>query len=218
MRLLGEKAILSRLQQSLAPLSECAQPQQQGSKVPGFASDANSGGSSNNVEQDVFIGAYTPVTKRLWAERLQWHTNLSESPAAADQSSGALEPKASETTSVVYPFTRDKGLVECEWRSVQLQCNCGWYAYCWHVQHTRAQKHRHPHTYARARAHTCTHVHTHIHVHVRTRTRTHTHTHVCRHAHTNTAECTSTSTCTHQHTDVRRPGMPAHQGHMSHRD
>jgi hypothetical protein len=71
-------------------------------------------GGSRTAKQDQFIGAYTPVTKRLWAERLQWNTQQQTQPAPADDSTGAPEPQAPQATSVVYPFTQDSGLVECE--------------------------------------------------------------------------------------------------------
>jgi hypothetical protein len=43
-----------------------------------WASSSSSGSSSSSeptLSDAEFVGAYTPITKRLWAERLQWRTN-----------------------------------------------------------------------------------------------------------------------------------------------
>ncbi|KAI8462884.1 MAG: HotDog domain-containing protein [Monoraphidium minutum] len=76
-------------------------------------------------QQDRYIGAYTPVTKRLWAERLQWHTRgeAAQAPGAPAPAGAAPGPRPPEATGVVYPFTADEGLVECyanPWRGVRI--------------------------------------------------------------------------------------------------
>lgn len=90
---------------------------------------ATSGGPPPPDGHD-FVGHYTPVTKRLWAERLRWRVPEADADADAASSStaaagggGALEPRAPQVTSVTYPFESDPSLVEAyanPWRGVRI--------------------------------------------------------------------------------------------------
>jgi hypothetical protein len=54
------------------------------------------------------VGAYTPVTKRLWLERLNWSSKLlADAPLAKE-----TVPKLPKAISVTYPLTTDKALSE----------------------------------------------------------------------------------------------------------
>ena len=55
------------------------------------------------------VGAYTPVTKRLWLERLNWSAKLLKDAPLAEQDA---RPKAPKPIAVTYPFTTDTALKE----------------------------------------------------------------------------------------------------------
>jgi acyl-coenzyme A thioesterase 9 len=59
-------------------------------------------------EHDTIVGGYTPVTKKLWAQRYKWDT---ESLSSA-QPQTAFLPKPSIKTEVPYPFSKDPVLRE----------------------------------------------------------------------------------------------------------
>jgi hypothetical protein len=68
---------------------------------------------------DSFIGAYTPVTRQLWQDRLrlaQQHSRQAAgadaAQAAADAAAAVLAPRPPKATVIQYPFTTDKVLLE----------------------------------------------------------------------------------------------------------
>lgn len=94
-----------------------------GAPAPPVSERAFSSGGSGGSDGE-FIGMYTPITKRLWAQRLQWHTGAhAGGDAAAAPGGGALQPRAPEATALTYPFTRDSALLEAyanPWRGVRV--------------------------------------------------------------------------------------------------
>jgi hypothetical protein len=70
--------------------------------------------SSNFSDDHKFVGAYTPVTKQLWLDRLK-KAEQQQHQAAAGAFAGAAEQAAAkppQLTRVEYPFTKDKFLLE----------------------------------------------------------------------------------------------------------
>jgi hypothetical protein len=62
---------------------------------------------SSSVPSHEIIGAYTPVTKRLWVERLNWASKLKEATLAP-----ATIPKPPNPITITYPFSSDNALAE----------------------------------------------------------------------------------------------------------
>jgi hypothetical protein len=62
---------------------------------------------SSSVPSHEIIGAYTPVTKRLWVERLNWASKLKEATLAP-----CTVPKPPNPITVTYPFSTDNALAE----------------------------------------------------------------------------------------------------------
>lgn len=62
--------------------------------------------SGSNWSSDPIIGAYTPVTKQLWKDRLEQHVG------GATQGIPEPQDKAPEVTSVSYNFTSDVEMLE----------------------------------------------------------------------------------------------------------
>lgn len=61
-------------------------------------------------EDSQFVGAFTPVTRQLWQERLKLvHQHISAPAQTAAQAMAARPPKQ---TVISYPFTTDKVLLE----------------------------------------------------------------------------------------------------------
>lgn len=63
-------------------------------------------------EDGLFVGAYTPVTRQLWQDRLKLaqQQQQHQQPAAAAQD--ALQARPPKQTVVEYPFTTDRVLLE----------------------------------------------------------------------------------------------------------
>jgi hypothetical protein len=70
--------------------------------------------ASSFSDDHQFVGAYTPVTKQLWLDRLK-KAEQQQHQAAAGPSAGTAEQQAAKppkVTMVEYPFTKDKFLLE----------------------------------------------------------------------------------------------------------
>jgi hypothetical protein len=77
------------------------------------SSSASSVGSSSSGDDHKFVGAYTPVTKQLWLDRLRKAQEQQQAaagvPLGTDAQAAAKPP---QVTRVEYPFTKDKFLLE----------------------------------------------------------------------------------------------------------
>jgi hypothetical protein len=71
-------------------------------------------------EDSLFVGAYTPVTKQLWQDRLKLAQQQSTAQVAAAQD--ALAARAPKQTVVKYPFTTDRVLLELVSSMTSAQC------------------------------------------------------------------------------------------------
>ena len=86
-----------------------------------FSYSSNSNSSSKTVlqqtpEENLFVGAYTPVTRQLWQDRLrlaqQQGSKQTSAAAGATQLQDAEQPRAPKQTVIRYPFTTDRVLLE----------------------------------------------------------------------------------------------------------
>lgn len=105
---------LAELWKHSVPLSRQQQTIRFHSSSNAYSSTAlgpSSSVSSPFSEEHHFVGAYTPVTKRLWQERLRMpkHQQQTEQDQSADASNITKQP---QVTVVEYPFTTDKFLLE----------------------------------------------------------------------------------------------------------
>jgi hypothetical protein len=96
-----------------------------------------------------FIGAYTPVTKQLWEERLAWSgrkqkqqpqqqgsssRGSAQSSSSSNSSAESSGGKPAEVTQVSYDFTTNRTLVELvsqphgavHWHACMLACAVAW--------------------------------------------------------------------------------------------
>ncbi|GBF87343.1 acyl-coenzyme A thioesterase, mitochondrial [Raphidocelis subcapitata] len=113
---------------AVAAASTAAPARAFGASAGGGGDGGGPSSSGSSSEGHEFIGAYTPITKRLWAQRLHWHTGAAgpgggAAAGAAEAGGGAARPRAPEVTSVTYPFTRDSALLEAyanPWRGVRV--------------------------------------------------------------------------------------------------
>lgn len=60
-------------------------------------------------DDSLFVGAYTPVTRQLWQDRLKLAQHKQPAGAAAVAS---VQPRAPKPTVIEYPFTKDRVLLE----------------------------------------------------------------------------------------------------------
>jgi len=116
---------LSRCLQSLAPSclpvlhAVVAQQQHLMTSTP-FSSDTSTT-IQQNPEDSMFIGAYTPVTRQLWQNRLKLAQQQqgvqpgaagSAAAGATQQVQDALEARPPKRTVINYPFSTDRVLLE----------------------------------------------------------------------------------------------------------
>lgn len=93
-----------------------------------FSTSAASSTSLQQTPEDsLFVGAYTPVTKQLWQDRLKMAQQQSADPGAA-AAKDAMEARPPKQTVVKYPFTTDRVLLELV--STLLWALCGICAAC----------------------------------------------------------------------------------------
>lgn len=106
----------SALQQIQVQQQQQQQIQQQGQAF--HSSSSSSIDSSSSEDDHKFVGAYTPVTKQLWLDRLrkaEQQQHQAAGAAAGVLAGTEVQPaaaKAPQVTRVDYPFTKDKFLLE----------------------------------------------------------------------------------------------------------
>jgi hypothetical protein len=86
-----------------------------------FSTSAPTSALQQSPEDSLFVGAYTPVTKQLWQDRLKLAQQQSAAQGAAAQDALAARPP--KQTVVKYPFTTDRVLLELV-SNHQLECHC----------------------------------------------------------------------------------------------
>ncbi|PNH06307.1 Acyl-coenzyme A thioesterase 9, mitochondrial [Tetrabaena socialis] len=77
------------------------------SRPSAAGADAGAAGSAGEEEAQLFIGGYTPITKKLWVQRRNTAKQGSSAPAPPAIVDGSRPPRA---VSVVYNFTTDRAL------------------------------------------------------------------------------------------------------------
>jgi hypothetical protein len=110
------------LSPALQQIQQQTQHQQQGQAF--HLCSPSSFANSNSGDEHKFVGAYTPVTKQLWLDRLkkaeqQQHQAAAGEPASNASADGQPAAKPPQVTKVEYPFKKDKFLLEMV--SVRLQ-------------------------------------------------------------------------------------------------
>lgn len=64
-------------------------------------------------DDSLFVGAYTPVTRQLWQDRLKLAQHKQPAgTAAAPAAVASVQPRAPKPTVIEYPFTTDRVLLE----------------------------------------------------------------------------------------------------------